>query len=249
MIVMYDTVTIATVPPHPQAVAGYTSGYWPTYEGLVRAFPLAHHLSINVTAQYNADCLDIENGDAVPAQAPEWTRRQHARGIERPALYGSVSSMGAILGALTSNGIKRSEVRLWSAHYTYTPHICGTGCGMPNTDADATQWTDKALGRNLDESLCQDEFFGPVPPPRPHRSLLEPAERHEVQRYDELNRNPTAHPVAVKKVQQRLVELRKAVWYAAEGEVKHGKPKAQAWSFRHRAARYALLWSRTKGLR
>ena len=34
-------------------------------------------------------------------------------------------------------------------------------------DADGTQWTNAALGRNLDESVLAAEFFGPPPAPKP----------------------------------------------------------------------------------
>src|SRR5271166_5198896 len=47
-IVMYDTITLNTVPLNPQAVAGYVGGNWPTFALLQRLFPRAKHLSIAV---------------------------------------------------------------------------------------------------------------------------------------------------------------------------------------------------------
>lgn len=130
-------------------------------------FPRAYHLSIAVKAGEDAECLDIERGDAVPYPAPAWVRRQRARGVRRPVLYASVSSMGTVLAALEANGITPSAVRLWTAHYTGYPHVCSPqNCGYGlSAPADATQWTDRALNLNLDESLCNDSFFGPPPPP------------------------------------------------------------------------------------
>lgn len=158
--VMYDTVTLNTVPPNPQAVAGYTSGNWPTYIPLVKKYPRAKHLSIAVSASHDAECLDIENGDASPEQAPQWVRRQHARGVRRPVVYGSVSAMENIINILSRDSIPRNQYRVWTAHYTFVAHLCGPGCGNGFTDhADATQWTDKSHNSNLDESLCAGNFF------------------------------------------------------------------------------------------
>lgn len=157
---MYDTITVQSVPPRPGAVAGYVGGRWPTYNELVRLFPKAKHLSIAVNASEDAQCLDIENGDATPVQAPAWCRRQHARGVARPCVYASVSLMPAVLYALAQDGIHRSQVRVWTAHYTNKPHLCSQACWPSlKTVADATQYTDRALSRNLDESYCAGNFL------------------------------------------------------------------------------------------
>lgn len=157
---MYDSVNPNEIPPGAVAVAGYTSGHWPTYPELVRRFPKARKLSIAVNAQHDATCLDVEPGDATNAQAPGWVRRQQRRGVKRPVLYTSVSNAGALLSELQRNGIRRGEVRLWTAHYNRTPHLCSPSCGFGmSTVADATQYHDKALGRNLDVSLCAPGFL------------------------------------------------------------------------------------------
>lgn len=150
-ITMYDSIEVGTVPSSAVAVAGYVGGYWPTFASLVLRFPRAKHLSIAINAQENADCLDIENGDATPDEAPAWVRRQQKRGVRRPCLYASLSAMAAVMRALNDSGIKRSEVRLWVAWYVgrrILPH-----------GFDACQYDDKALGRNLDVSVCSPTFF------------------------------------------------------------------------------------------
>jgi hypothetical protein len=160
-LVMYDSIELATVPPSPQAVAGYVGGRWPTYTELVRRFPHARHLSIAVGASENADALDVESGDATPGEAAGWVQRQHHRGLKRPVLYTSLSGMQHLVDLLAHAGTPRQSVRLWSAHYTGHPHVCGPNCGFGlRVHADATQYTDKALGRNLDESLTVAGFFG-----------------------------------------------------------------------------------------
>lgn len=160
--VMFDSVSIEEIPKNADAVAGYTAGNWPTYWELVKLFPHAQVLDIAIAASYDATCLDIETGDATPAEAPAWVRRQHQRGVKRPVVYCSASGMDELLALLKAAGIGRHQVRVWTAHYTFAPHVCGPhSCGeLQSTTADATQWTDQALGRNLDQSLVREGFFG-----------------------------------------------------------------------------------------
>jgi hypothetical protein len=114
-----------------------------------------------VSYSANAECLDVEPRDATNAVAPAWVKRQIARGVKRPVIYTSVSNARVLLNTLAQEGIGRDDIRLWTAHYTGKAHRCSPACGFSfNTTADATQWTDKSLGRNLDESLCDDRFFG-----------------------------------------------------------------------------------------
>ena len=163
-IAMFDSVTVSEIPQNAEAVAGYVDGQWQTYRELVVKFPKAKKLSIAVAAEHNAECLDVESGDASNAQAAQWIRRQWGRGVKRPKVYTSVSNWKALQAELSAAGIKRrpwgKSYRRWSAHYTWKPHRCGRSCGMPGFGrAGATQWTNKALGRNLDESLCSRSFF------------------------------------------------------------------------------------------
>lgn len=167
-LVMYDSIEVDTIPADAMAAAGYVGGQWPNFESMRRAFPHAHVLSIAPEASMDAECLDVEPLDATNAQAAGWFHRQKARGITKPVVYTSASNVQALINALAAAGINRNQYLVWSAHYTYSPHICSPNvCGYPQ--ADGTQWTDHALGRNLDQSLISDAFFGPpAPPPDPH---------------------------------------------------------------------------------
>lgn len=147
-ITMYDAVNISNIPHNPEAVAGYVGGSFDNYNELLRYFPHAKHLSIAVNASEDAECLDIEKGDAAPGDAPGWIRRQHERGLKRPCVYGSSSEMGNIMRRILGNGIKRNEFRVWSAHWTGTPHV--------EPGSDATQY---AGGQVLDKSQCLPNFF------------------------------------------------------------------------------------------
>ena len=157
---MFDSIDLTQIPKQAEAVACYVNGYWPTFRDLEKFWPHAKRLSIAVTSSADAECLDVEPGDATPADAPGWVRRQQRRGLRQPVIYCSLSMVPAVLQALDNAGIKRSEIRLWTAHYTHEPHRCGPGCGMAMpTKADATQFTDHSGGRSLDESLCAPGFL------------------------------------------------------------------------------------------
>ena len=165
-IVMYDSITVSEIPANAPAVAGYTGGHWPTWNEVQAKFPDAQHLSIAISASSWGRCLDCEPGDATPSQAPGWfnAHADHSHGL--PVLYASASAVNEVVTAMSHAGIARDKYLIWSAHYTFHEHICSpSGCGYPQ--ADATQWTDKAMGRNLDQSLCSDKFFTIHPTPLP----------------------------------------------------------------------------------
>lgn len=166
MLTMYDSVNLAEIPPTADAVAGYVNGRWPTYSQLAKKFPKAHHLSIAVSANADADCLDVEPLDATNLQAPAWFRRQkQLRPDHKPTLYTSLSNVMALVDTLKTAGIKPDEYHVWSAHYTHTEHLCGPACGFGlDFVVAATQYTDIALARNLDASAVSPGFFQvPVP--------------------------------------------------------------------------------------
>jgi len=165
---MFDTAQNDQFPAGAAAYAAYVDGGLgdqPNYAYIVSTFPRAQHLSIALFASNNADCLDVEPGAAVPSDIPGWYARQVARGIKRPVIYASASTMNdEILPVLSQAGIARAKTRLWSAHYGLGEHICGPhSCGQLSIDADGTQWTSSAMGLNLDESLLLDTFFATTP--------------------------------------------------------------------------------------
>jgi hypothetical protein len=163
-LTMFDSVTVSQIPKRAEAVAGYVGGHWPTFPELVKGWPHAHRLSIAVTAAEAADCLDVERGDASPPQAPGWLRsKATSHATPKPVLYTSVSLADALIKTMAAAGHPRSSYLLWTAHYTGRPHLCGPECSTHGVSfhghADATQYADKALGRNLDASYVRAGFF------------------------------------------------------------------------------------------
>ena len=235
MHVMYDSIEVDQIPASAGAVAGYVGGKWPTFAELERRFPHAHRLSLAIAFLEDAEGLDIENGDANPPEAPEWTRRQHVRGEPRPVLYANLSTMPAVLAALGAAGIRRSEYRLIVAHYTGVAHVCGPHDGLA-VDADGTQWTDKALGRNLDESLLVSSFFDHAP--APYRPADEA--RWEAS-YDRLRgRKGVAAAGRRRALVRAMTRRRRLIWHLANAE-------AGGWNELNRAQRYRALLVRTEG--
>jgi hypothetical protein len=172
---MFDTAYNDQFPPGAAAYAAYVDGgigNQPNYAFIVAKFPKAQHLSITLFGN-NADALDVEAGAATPSQVPGWVATQRKRGIPRPVVYASASTMnGEVLPVLSQAGIARSTVRLWTAHYDIGQHICGpNSCGQLSVNADGTQWTPNAVvdGKTLvlDESLLVETFFTTDPDPSP----------------------------------------------------------------------------------
>jgi hypothetical protein len=166
-ITMFDTIYNDQFPPGAAAYAAYVDGNignQPNYAFIVSAFPKAQHLSISLFGN-NADALDVEPGASSPSAVPGWCNTQRKRGIQRPVVYASASTMNnEILPMLSQAGIARSTVRLWTAHYEVGQHICGPdSCGALSINADGTQWTPNAVVDGatlvLDQSLLLENFF------------------------------------------------------------------------------------------
>lgn len=159
---MFDDVDVHLMPANAYAYAGYLDGSYANFAQVKAAHPDAHLVGIAVRALDDGDVLDVEPGDASIPQAPDWVKRQHARGITRPIVYVSAANAQGMIETLTAAGVGRPSYRLWLAHYGAGQHNCGpSSCGYPQ--ADGTQFTSKAFGESLDESLLTDDFFGAQP--------------------------------------------------------------------------------------
>lgn len=120
MRLLFDGVNAATVPAGSWAVAGYVNGEWPSYSALVDRFPSAVHLAISVNASGQAKILDVESGDAIPAQAPGWVADQRAAGDPYPVVYMNESSWQAVKDAFAAQpGI--APPLYWVASYVSDP--------------------------------------------------------------------------------------------------------------------------------
>lgn len=159
MIRLYDSIRVSDVKrvasTQGAAVAGYVDGTWADYTAMVSAFPHDRHLSIAARPSDDADCLDVETGDAKPQDVPAWALRQHHRGVWRPVVYASTNVWPQIEEELRKANLPGVFVRRWLASWN----------GQADVPAgyDAHQFTDRANGQNVDESVCLDDFFGVAP--------------------------------------------------------------------------------------
>lgn len=156
---MYDSIDLRPIASLGHfALAGYTAGHWPTYLPMRAKYPLAHVVSIAVFPQNHADCLDVEPGDANPSDVVKWIRADLAAGYKKPCVYSSLwEYTNQIRPLIAKAGIPRSLIFEWDADYTFIPHI--------DPSFDATQWTDKFQGLNVDASMVYPSFLSIAQPP------------------------------------------------------------------------------------
>jgi Putative peptidoglycan binding domain len=169
-----------------EAVAAYGNGRFANFKAAKREFPNLHVLEIDVSGQGIGNAGDFEPGDMSLDRAGSWAKGRIRAGVHRPVLYFSASGWQAIMRSLRAAGIQRSQVRMWTAHYTGRRHLCSSACGFGITGtADATQWGSPQArgtlprpfaGRNVDVSMTANDFFGPPKPPPafPGRDLRQP---------------------------------------------------------------------------
>jgi hypothetical protein len=154
---MYDDTDLSLIPAMPHAVAAYINGSFANYEEARKRFPHARILSISVTGDVAADCYDLEKGDYPYDQAGHLFTIARDGGIWRPCFYFELTARQMVQDSLASQVKDAKEVRQWVAYWN--GHT-----DLPSW-ADAHQFTNRALGRNLDESICRDDFFQPAKPP------------------------------------------------------------------------------------
>jgi hypothetical protein len=129
--IMYDAVDPNHIPKGAAIVAGYIGGAWPTFSRLALMFPNAVKVSIAVNATHDADVLDVEQGDATPAQAPEWVLRQRILGGV-PTVYCSTSVWASVVRAFEAE--KVALPLWWEAHYDGKPVLSPNSVAKQYTD-------------------------------------------------------------------------------------------------------------------
>jgi hypothetical protein len=169
--VMYDDVSVPLIPANATVIGVYIDGRFKNDSEIRTKFPHAALVTIAVSAKDDADCLDVEAGDATIAEVYGWLTRQLKRGVVRPVIYTSVSNVDRLMLTMNANKFQRSQYRLWSAHYGAGVHVCGPAtCKLTKTACDWTQFTNQANHSSLDESdLGADApvFTAPRPTPAP----------------------------------------------------------------------------------
>lgn len=157
-LVILDDVNVSLLLVGADIYGVYVDGRFANWFSVRTKFPKARLLPITVLGS-KAEAGDIETGDMTPASGAAWARRMLRAGVHRPVCYANRSTMPAVIAELRKLGIKRDDVRLWVADYTFKPHLPVLRWGARLTTADACQWTDRSHGRSLDESICVPSFL------------------------------------------------------------------------------------------
>jgi hypothetical protein len=145
---MYDSVTPSAI-PGGKAVATYADGPYAATPSQIHGHSSITWIDTNTTDPHGATALDVEPGDATPAQAATWTTQRlnyhpHATAI----IYTMRSEWTATQTAIaTLPHWMQHHVRYWIADPTGTPHI------VPGSSA--TQWY---WGTSYDISTATPNF-------------------------------------------------------------------------------------------
>ncbi len=153
---MADSTSLASLPPGFDLYGGYDDGAWPDADAIAAQFGPKPVVRITVFPQDNeGDCLDVESGDATPADAPGWVQRRRAAGTD-PSVYCSEAIWQNVKDTFAH--AKVPEPHWWIAGYP------GSVGGVLYPGAVAHQWIDRGP---YDESVVADYWPGVDPPPTP----------------------------------------------------------------------------------
>lgn len=149
---MWDAVEWQTIPADVPLVAGYVNGFqsqwparaWNRFTNATRKF----RIDVRGDMPLDSDVLDIEAGNAQPADAPGWIDTRERADITTHRIYADRSTMPKIVAACGGRSFKR-----WIADWTGIPHQAA--------GADATQWANPQYGSggNFDVSLVAPSFL------------------------------------------------------------------------------------------
>jgi hypothetical protein len=155
MRTMYDAIHPLNIPVTAQMVAGYVDGLYRWTAANWARFPNAVKVRIAVFPSTNdGHVLDVELGDATPAQAPGWVLRRRAAGID-PTVYCSLAAWPAVKAAF--NAAHVTQPHYWIAAYP------GNGANL-YPGAVAHQYANPGP---VDISVVADYWPGVDPAPSP----------------------------------------------------------------------------------
>lgn len=186
---MYDSVSVSSLPADATMVAGYADGLYANLTAMRARFPHATVVSIAVRYTTRAQVLDVETGDATPAQAVVWCRQTMA---DTPngqlTVYCNTSTWPAVRAALAAAG--ESPPNYWVAQYD--------GVASIPAGAIAKQYRNTP---GWDASIVADYWPGvdaaptpapPSPPPVPPEDIVTPQDKLDIAQlvWDHTEPNP-----------------------------------------------------------
>ncbi|MHA6758370.1 peptidoglycan-binding domain-containing protein [Streptacidiphilus sp. PAMC 29251] len=205
---MYDAVVPSGIPAGATLVAGYVNGRYANTVAMRARFPHAVVVGIAVTAGFNGGTvLDVEQGDASPAEAPGWVTMRRAAGVD-PTVYCNTSTWPAVKAAFAA--AKVAPPHYWVAHFGVAPVI--------PAGAIALQYRTTS---EYDESVVAAYWPGVDPKPTPTPTKPKVSLAHVIAAAEadpKAAQGHTTHPADVKPVEQALkAEGYLAAAYASDG--------------------------------
>lgn len=116
MRLMYDSVNPPAIPANAAMVAGYINGPYAWTRSEWNLFPRAVKVEISVRASFvQGHVLDVEPGDATPAESVDWVIIRRKSGLDTPTVYCNLSTWPTVRNAFLSRRVP--EPLYWIAHY------------------------------------------------------------------------------------------------------------------------------------
>lgn len=155
MRAMYDSTNVADIPATARMVAAYANGRYANYDAARTRFRHVPVISIAVNVTGFAHVLDVEAGDATPAQFHSWATSVANRGVRRPTAYVARGMALAVLAAAPRGVV----TDLWIADWTGSAH----GLVLPFANVVAVQYAAPGHGSpgHYDISAVWDDTWHP----------------------------------------------------------------------------------------
>lgn len=157
---MYDGIDASRLPADAQIVAGYVDGEFAWSAADWARFPNSVKVRIAVFSETNdGEVLDVEPGNATPAQSVDWVLMRRAAGVD-PTVYMNTSTWPTVRAAFRARGV--AEPHYWVAQYDGVASVPAGALGKQ-------YFNNNAAGYDL--SVVADYWPGidaaPVPDPAP----------------------------------------------------------------------------------
>ncbi len=164
---MYDGVTATRLPVSAAVVGGYVDGLYKWSAADWARFPRSVKVRIAVFATTNdGHVLDVEPGDATPAQSVDWVLMRRKAGVD-PTVYMNSSTWSTVRSAFQARRV--AEPHYWVAAYDDKAVIPAGAIGKQYYNNDT-------LGYDL--SVVAD--YWPGVDPRPTPNPTEPRENEMI---------------------------------------------------------------------
>jgi hypothetical protein len=157
---MYDGVTASNLPVDAQLVAGYVDGLYKWSDADWARFPNSVKVRIAVfSATNDGHVLDVEPGDATPAESVDWVLMRRQAGAD-PTIYVNTSTWSTVRAAFQARGVP--EPHYWVAQYDGAASIPAGAVAKQYENNQSAGW---------DLSVAADHWPGvdsnPLPTPAP----------------------------------------------------------------------------------